>query len=873
MGSVLRSMHPGRRQVHQANPLLTQNYAKELFLHKYVGSHSPRRCMNEQLANDFRLEEKVMKKHMEEVNEGKRSLLSDGKRYILVEWLHEAIQVYSLKRITFWLSLAILDTFLKNTDRQLRGKRLQLVCCACFLAAVKQEETVFQTDSFGGLEHRFGIKLGRHSREHLYSLLMTTELHVLNTVNFDVMFPSCVGFVNQFFSKLVLLEGMDRERRGCKDEQADVRQLRTCHFLLDLSALDLRFHDCKPSERAATVVFLSILLRGAKEAQDVWWNLFESVTFVSMNQLTNLAARIIHLVTREAKMPSTMFEWYCRPEHRGVAKMCISRMKVLVNQKISVPTASNPLRRENTKNGCSSEAQTGASPRSYTTSDNTLSLLSPKKPAFEKERKQEHEQRSQQGVVLDQRMRGCTQLFMKKPVLGRDNSDTPLSSEASRVLGQRRECCFPRDRKPEASRASHNCPQHQQQEAPQHQQQEAPQGGRNRMTSTQPREVSKPIREAPHPGQQQEYVHEYVSAAAVQASTLGDVMCTSSKYTHRQHDQPVVASRVVHITSSTIGDSDEDSDFNSSYSDDTQFSCNDRGESTLGEPVTCISSKYTHRRQEEPCVTSSSRMVTHRRSSSLSGDSEDVSSRFNSSYAHHDTPFPCNHRKATPSNDGPSHISSPSNPPSESDVGNPSQEYSSSHTHEREMGDATTMVVVHISGSNIGDDGDDASFNSSRSGDDTQFSCNDSESCSFLDSSKPSTWAGGRPLLPQASGGARVRYRYAGHDESIRSAPHQQSKQQYKQEQHEGALFIKTSSPGSQLKQHSPMNQTTTGEASIQNEPPAGMWIRQRSSSSSHPPSSLMTQAPMHLGNNGTIKVSKEATTDMGEKRKLARGI
>jgi len=188
-------------------------------------------------------------------------------RAILVDWLIEVAQEYSLKSETLFLTVNYVDRVLEAVP--VTRSTLQLVGCTCMLLAAKYEEVqVPLVDDF------VSITDNAYSREEI----LQTELIVLNTLNFKLT----VSTIKNFLMRFLLLHN-------------DVKDMMVVHLADYLAEMVLPFYffhrKYRPSQIAAAIACI------AKHTFNLpsWSSTFEAYSQYTKNDLSQCIHEIFHI--------------------------------------------------------------------------------------------------------------------------------------------------------------------------------------------------------------------------------------------------------------------------------------------------------------------------------------------------------------------------------------------------------------------------------------------------------------------------------------------------------------------------------------------------------------------------------------------------
>jgi len=166
-------------------------------------------------------------------------------RAILIDWLIQVHQRFSLLQETLYLTIAILDRYLSHRCGEIKRKKLQLVGVSCMWIASKYEEMyapeindfVYITDNaYTSLEIR------------------SMELDILRTLDFNLGKPLPLHFL----------------RRNSKAAGVDAKQHNFAKFFMEMTLQEYSFVHISPSELAAAALCLScrVVNEDAEETGD-----------------------------------------------------------------------------------------------------------------------------------------------------------------------------------------------------------------------------------------------------------------------------------------------------------------------------------------------------------------------------------------------------------------------------------------------------------------------------------------------------------------------------------------------------------------------------------------------------------------------------
>lgn len=165
-------------------------------------------------------------------------------RGVLVDWLLEVHQRFHLLPETFYLTVSIIDRFL--THKVVELERLQLVGVTAMFIASKYEEVLSPH-----------IQNFVHVADDGFSEaeILSAERYVLSVLEYDLSFPNPMHFM----------------RRISKADNYDIQTRTFAKYLLEISLLDHRLLQFRPSINAAAAMHLArTVLDRNREWEDVF---------------------------------------------------------------------------------------------------------------------------------------------------------------------------------------------------------------------------------------------------------------------------------------------------------------------------------------------------------------------------------------------------------------------------------------------------------------------------------------------------------------------------------------------------------------------------------------------------------------------------
>ena len=218
--------------------------------------------------------------------------ITPNMRSILIDWLVEVVDEFSLCSDTFFLAVNYIDRYLQA--KEVSRRRLQLLGCTCLWIAAKYEEVYAPSlDEF--------VLMSDNSYKKVDMLEM--EGDVLNTLNFKLTVSTAKNFL----------------RRFQRASQVKATEKFLCNYLSELSLLDENMRQFSPSLLAASALYLARFeLYGAETRFDdetIWTKDLQHYTGY---QVHNLGVCVQQLRSLQLQAPSsTLTALYDKYFHDG----------------------------------------------------------------------------------------------------------------------------------------------------------------------------------------------------------------------------------------------------------------------------------------------------------------------------------------------------------------------------------------------------------------------------------------------------------------------------------------------------------------------------------------------------------------------------
>jgi len=200
-------------------------------------------------------------------------------RSVLVDWLVEVHQQFSLLQETLFLAVAILDRYMQERADKIPRKKLQLVGVTSMFIAAKYEEM-------------YAPEIGDfvYITDNAYSQaqIRTMEQDIMAVLRFDLGRPLPLHFL----------------RRNSKAGQVDATIHTLAKYAMELTLVEYNWAHVPPSKTAAAALAISLLLLERDEnktIQELWT---ETVSYYSNYTLESIRDNIVELASLIVKTSS-----------------------------------------------------------------------------------------------------------------------------------------------------------------------------------------------------------------------------------------------------------------------------------------------------------------------------------------------------------------------------------------------------------------------------------------------------------------------------------------------------------------------------------------------------------------------------------------
>jgi len=227
-----------------------------------------------QLENDQFIRKNYLDKH--KVSAG---VILPKMRSVLVDWLVEVHQQFSLLQETLFLAVAILDRYMQERADKIPRKKLQLVGVTAMFIAAKYEE--MYAPEIGDFVY---ITDNAYSQSQIREM----EMDMCQVLKFDLGRPLPLHFL----------------RRNSKAGQVDATIHTLAKYAMELTLIEYNWAHIPPSKIAATALCISLVLLERDETktiQDLWT---PTVAFYAHYSLESIRDHVIDLASILVKTSS-----------------------------------------------------------------------------------------------------------------------------------------------------------------------------------------------------------------------------------------------------------------------------------------------------------------------------------------------------------------------------------------------------------------------------------------------------------------------------------------------------------------------------------------------------------------------------------------
>merc|ERR1712198_394241 len=211
---------------------------------------------------------------------GKIGAILPKMRSVLIEWLVEVHQQFSLLQETLYLSVAILDRFMQVAAEKIPRKHLQLVGVSAMFIAAKYEEMYAP---------EIGDFVYITDNAYTQSQIREMEIKIMGVLKFDLGRPLPLHFL----------------RRNSKAGQVDATAHTMAKYVMELTLLEYGFAHILPSEVAAAALAFSVraLDTEDKPLSELWNTTLQYYSQYSLEDISSTLQKVAAMVLTTTRAP------------------------------------------------------------------------------------------------------------------------------------------------------------------------------------------------------------------------------------------------------------------------------------------------------------------------------------------------------------------------------------------------------------------------------------------------------------------------------------------------------------------------------------------------------------------------------------------
>lgn len=224
-----------------------------------------------------------------------QSHMNEQMRAILVDWLIEVHHRFYFKRKTLFQTIYIIDLYLSH--KTIKKEHLQLLGVASLLISAKENEIIYPS-----LEQFINITDNAYQKSELLKM----EIHILQTLDFEILMPTAEEFYNILSKKI----------------KFDKLQHHLGEYFLDSSLIDYNMLKYKQSTIGLSCIYIVMKFYGLNGYKDLYTSKF-ILCDSSQKQIKECAKDLCYLVKKLSKsyLKATR-EKYSLKEYDSVTFIC-----------------------------------------------------------------------------------------------------------------------------------------------------------------------------------------------------------------------------------------------------------------------------------------------------------------------------------------------------------------------------------------------------------------------------------------------------------------------------------------------------------------------------------------------------------------------
>jgi len=212
--------------------------------------------------------------------DGKIGAILPKMRTVLVEWLVEVHQQFSLLQETLYLSVAILDRYMQVAAEKVPRKSLQLVGVTAMFIAAKYEEMYAP---------EIGDFVYITDNAYTQNQIRDTEIKIMTVLKFDMGRPLPLHFL----------------RRNSKAGQVDATSHTLAKYVMELTLLEYQFAHVLPSEIAAAALAFSLKALDVEEKplSELWNETLRYYSQYELKDISEIIQQVASMVLTTTRAP------------------------------------------------------------------------------------------------------------------------------------------------------------------------------------------------------------------------------------------------------------------------------------------------------------------------------------------------------------------------------------------------------------------------------------------------------------------------------------------------------------------------------------------------------------------------------------------
>merc|ERR1712111_121292 len=212
--------------------------------------------------------------------DGKIGAILPKMRSVVVEWLVEVHQQFSMLQETLYLSVAIFDRYMQVAAEKVPRKSLQLVGVTAMFIAAKYEEMYAP---------EIGDFVYITDNAYTQNQIRDTEIKIMTVLKFDMGRPLPLHFL----------------RRNSKAGQVDATSHTLAKYVMELTLLEYQFAHVLPSEIAAAALAFSLKALDVEEKplSELWNETLRYYSQYELKDISEIIQQVASMVLTTTRAP------------------------------------------------------------------------------------------------------------------------------------------------------------------------------------------------------------------------------------------------------------------------------------------------------------------------------------------------------------------------------------------------------------------------------------------------------------------------------------------------------------------------------------------------------------------------------------------